>query len=319
MTTTADVRCSRCASPLGAGDLRCPICSLASPAVAVADRPDLAVEVLRCSGCGAAAEYDVAAGAPACPFCGSVQAVEVPEDPLEAAESFVPFTVDRPRAEAALARWLGGLGWFRPSDLRAASRVESIRPLWWVGWAFDAEATVSWAADSDAGAGRADWAPHAGRQEMVFDGILVSASRGLTDAETSALEPGYRLDSARPDHDGAPAGVAVEAYDVPRSTARQRVLAAIEQLAGQRLTAGVIPGSRFRHVRTSILLRGLVTRRLALPAWVLAYRYRDRLHRVVISGQDDARLLGTAPYSPAKIAAAVAVGVLALVVVLALL
>lgn len=319
MTTTTSLRCGRCASPLDAGELRCPICSLASPAVAAEDRPDLAVEVLRCTGCGAAAEYDVATGAPACPFCGSVQEVEVPEDPLEEAESFVPFAVDRPCAEAALGRWLGGLGWFRPSDLRTASRVESIRPLWWVAWAFDAEATVSWAADSDAGAGRADWAPHAGRQEMVFDGILVSASRGLTDAETAALEPSYGLDSARPDHDGAPEGVAVEAFDVPRSTARRRVLAAVEQLAGRRLTAGVIPGSRFRQVHTSILLRGLVTRRLALPAWVLAYRYRDRLHRAVISGQDEGRLLGTAPYSAPKIAAAVLLGVFALVVLLTLL
>lgn len=311
--------CARCASPLDAADLRCPICSLASPTAAVEDRPELGVEVLRCSGCGAAAEYDVAVQAPRCPFCGSVQEVEIPADPLEVAESFVPFAVDRGRAEAALRSWLGSLGWFRPGDLTATSRVESIRPLWWVAWAFDAAATVSWTADSDAAARRAEWSPHSGQLELTFDDLVVSASRGLAAAETTTLTPSYRLEEARDDHHDAPVGVTIERFDVARSVARRQILGAIERTVEQRLRDGVIPGRKFRHVRTAILLRHLVTRRLALPAWVLAYRYRDRLYRLVLSGRDERVLLGSAPYSVLKIAATIGAAGLALWLLLTLL
>ena len=48
---------------------------------------------------------------------------------------------------------------------------------------------------------------------------------------------------------------------------------------------------------------------------MLAYRYRDRLFRVVISGQDADCIVGDAPYSKLKIAAVVAAGVLAVAAV----
>jgi hypothetical protein len=53
------------------------------------------------------------------------------------------------------------------------------------------------------------------------------------------------------------------------------------------------------------VLRGLEARRFAFPAWVLAYRYKNRLYRTVLSGQDAGSLKGEAPYSALRIAAAV--------------
>jgi hypothetical protein len=62
----------------------------------------------------------------------------------------------------------------------------------------------------------------------------------------------------------------------------------------------------------------LETRRCAFPSYVLAYRYRGRLYRVVISGQDAARLLGSAPVSVAKILGLIFGGLLAISVLIAL-
>jgi hypothetical protein len=73
------------------------------------------------------------------------------------------------------------------------------------------------------------------------------------------------------------------------------------RLAEQRVKDGHIPGSRFRNFSAAILLRRLVTLRYAFPAYVVAYRYRGRLFRTVISGQDPTRILGRAPYSAWKI------------------
>ncbi len=264
--------------------------------------PGAAVEVMRCSSCGASVTYSVRELAPSCAFCGSVTHLEVPEDPLEQTEFFLPLKVDRETAVAAYKKWLSGLGWFRPADLGSKSNLESLSPLWWVGWVFDAEATVSWAADSDFGARRADWAPHCGQTEIAFDDIVVSASRGLTTEETDHLADSYDLTSAVDEAMSGGEATIIEQFDVPRSTARRRVASMLEQTARGRLEDGRIPGSRFRNVHTSILLRRLETRRYAFPSYVLAYRYGGELYRIVISGQDEARILGKAPYAVVKIA-----------------
>jgi hypothetical protein len=244
---------------------------------------------------------------------------ETLSDPLEQTRFFLPFSLSRAEAEKVYRQWLGGLGWFRPSDLGHASTVEKMTPLWWVGWVIDANATVTWTADSDSGARRAEWAPHAGQNEIVFDDVTVAASRGLDASETDRLIGSYELKTATaaPSADGG--GVMVEQFDLPLSAARERVMAFIRSRVRERLERGIIPGTRFRNLHAAVVLRKLVTRRFAFPSYVIAYRYRGSSHRVVLSGQDPACVIGSAPYSVTKILAAVVGGVLGMGLVGALL
>jgi hypothetical protein len=238
---------------------------------------------------------------------------------MEQTRHFLPFTVTRGEATEAYRKWLSGLGFFRPSDLASSARLESLKALWWVGWVFLADALVSWAGDSDYGRRKAEWAPHAGRVEMPFRDILVPATRGLSEAEADHLTSSYRLDTAREQPEGADGETIVEQFDVRRSAARQRVSEAMARLAEHRVKDGFIPGSRFRNFSAAILLRRLVTQRYAFPAYVIAYRYRGRLFRTVISGQDPARILGRAPYSGWKILGAIGAVLLAVALLMVLL
>ena len=314
--------CTRCSSPLEHGDLRCAVCGLTTPVRAPAGALVERAKVMRCSDCGAAIAYDAAKAAPSCAFCGAVMRLEEPVDPVEQAEWIVPFAVEPARAQEALRGWMRSLGFFRPSDLAQASRVQSLVPLWWAGWIFDARANVAWAADSNAGARSSAWAPHAGETPMELERIVVSASRGLDSDECHRLTPGYDLASASRDKSGPPDAI-LETFDVQRSAARRIIVAAIERVAAHRLTQGQIPGSSFRNVHVSIVLRGLSTFRFGLPAYVMAYRYRNKVYRAIVHGQDARLVLGTAPYSVAKILLVIAAvlgacGLVALLSMLAL-
>lgn len=303
----SEVTCSRCESPLEVGDLRCAVCGDVPEQLApqVAGK-GLEQTVLRCGQCGAATRYDARSESLRCSFCSGELKPEELTDPVEQTEAYLPFTVDREGARVALKSWLGNLGFFRPSDLKSAARIEDLRPLWWAGWVFDAHARVSWTADSNAGAGRSAWAPHSGQTDMVFDDVLISASRGLNDKEAYTLSPSYSLTTALPEIEAPADDATLEAFDVQRSQARARVTHGIRRAAAGRLQESHIPGSRFRNIHVRALLTGLDTRRMSFPAWVMAYRYEHKLFRVVISGQDAGVLMGKAPISWAKILVIVA-------------
>ncbi len=301
--TPAIGNCERCASELERGDLRCAVCGSATPVAADSgeDRPE-ALKIHRCEGCSAAVSYDIEQRAPLCAFCDSVMQVETVEDPLEQTEAWLPFSVSAVEAQQALRRWTGSRGFFAPRDLQSEARLDSLQPLWWVGWMFEATAEICWAADSDAGSDRSRWAPHSGATDMVFQQLVVSASRGLSAAEADALIPSYDLASAQSEallEEGVEP--LIEHFEVQRSVARQRIAAAIRGTAAGRVEAGHIPGRRFRKVAVSVLLRQLHTERLGFPAYILAYRYRKKLFRVVISGQDAGYLHGRAPISIGRV------------------
>lgn len=326
-TPAAALACRRCKTAIEVGDLRCSVCALTVPEAPRDMIAKPAAKILRCRECNAAVSYTVEKQAPACGFCGSVMEVEQPIDPVEQAEWIVPFSVDYDAARQSLRRWLGSLGWFRPGDLVSSATVDTLHPLHWAAWVFDAEAKVSWAADSDAGSRRSRWAPHAGSTSFSWDNIVVSASRGLTPKETIKLAPGFRVDRAEkappaPElgeaqaSEGAPT---VERFDLQRSAARKKILESIEATAAAQLQRGHIPGQRFRNVHTSVLLERLVTRRMALPTWVLTYRYKGALYRALVHGQDPQLAFGDAPLSWAKVALVAIAGVALIVAIFAML
>ena len=304
--TAALANCRRCGSANEAGDLRCPVCYLAIPQADADAGAAIRIHIFRCPSCGPAMEYRARVQAPQCAFCGSVLNLEEQIDPMEQTEDYLPFTVDRTAAEDAYRGWLSHRGFFRPSNLATAARRESLRALWWVGWVAKADALETWTLDSNAGAGRAEWAPHAGELQTVFDDIVIPATRGFSPIECARLAPTYALESATEQPEPADPAAVRERFDTSRSVARSRIVEAIQRLAEGRVKGRGAPGTRFRNFRSSIHLRGLRTRRLAFPAYAIAYRYGGRLYRTVISGQDATCVIGQVPLSLAKLVLVIA-------------
>ena len=300
--------CARCQTQLEHGDLRCAICALPVPASEPGERLRSAyAQVLRCDECAAAIAFSALAQAPHCAFCGATMSIEHPVDPLETAQLRVPFRVSRQTAEASLRGWLGQRGYFAPAALRDEAVLESLTPLCWAGWLVSAQALVAWTADSNEGARRSAWAPHAGQVPLRFDRIVVPASRGLGDGECALLAPYYDLslavsvDAVVPDEHGTEDAAVIESFDAQRSAARAIVHDAIEAAAKTRVEAH-IPGRRYRKINVASMIEAQTTDRVALPAWVLAYRYRGRPYRAIVHGQRPEVVFGTSPIDWSKVA-----------------
>ncbi|HEY4240063.1 MAG TPA: hypothetical protein VGM88_09620 [Kofleriaceae bacterium] len=310
--------CTRCASPIEHGDLRCSICALAVPDAAGAAASSHA-KVLRCPDCGAAIAFNAEAQAPRCGFCGATMAVEQPIDPVEAAQLRVPFSVDRGAAERAMRTWLGKRGYFAPAALASDAVIDSLTPLAWAAWLVNANAEIAWAADSDADSHRSSWAPHSGSVSLDFANLLVPASRGLSTTECRQLASSYDLSTVvGVSQPRAPDEVesTIEAFDAQRSAARRLVHESIESLARVRVEP-TIPGGRKRNVKVACLLQRQTNDRVALPAWVLAYRYRGAPYRAIVHGQRGDLVIGNSPTDWAKVARVVVTGALVLFAIVA--
>lgn len=289
--------CVRCHSVLEAGDLRCPVCSLPPPVVE--STRTVTSKVLRCKECHAALRYSEEFARTVCGFCGAALELEVSTDPMEHAEAWVPFSVSKAEAVASLKRWLSKRGFFAPGDLAEASRVDSMHPVAWAAWIVTGSANVTYGTDVQGYGRKATFGPATGSFSKQLN-LIVPATQGLSLEEVDELGV-YDVATAQAD---ALPNVPGEDFGVTRTSARARILEGVRTDAAGEIAR--LHKGRLRKTNVEVMLTGLFTRRLLLPVWVLAYRYRNEKFRVVIHGQRERTVIGKSPISPWRVLGAIA-------------
>lgn len=289
--------CVRCHSVLEAGDLRCPVCSLPPPVVE--GTRTVTSKVLRCKECHAALRYSEEFARTVCGFCGAALELEVSTDPMEHAEAWVPFSVSKAEAVASLKRWLSKRGFFAPGDLAEASSVDSMHPVAWAAWIVTGSANVTYGTDVQGYGRKATFGPATGSFSKQLN-LIVPATQGLSLEEVVELGV-YDVATAQAD---ALANVPGEDFGVTRTSARTRILEGVRADAVGEIAR--LHKGRLRKTNVEVMLTGLFTRRLLLPVWVLAYRYRNEKFRVVIHGQRERTVIGKSPISPWRVLGAIA-------------
>ncbi len=320
-------RCEACGEPAEAGAAHCPACGarLADEAGQAAE--DLPTAGFDCRSCGAQVACRPGLSSITCPFCDSTYVVELPtqDRPRVEPEFVVPFTVQQEQATATFREWLGG-GLFTPGDLRAKARTEAVRGVYVPFWTFSQRAHSRWSASigeywyetkvetyTDAqGKTRTrtrtvrhtEWHPLSGRHHAWHFHDLVTASRGLPQAEADAVGP-FDLAAMQRYRPEFLAGWLAEQVSLPREQAlevsQQRALEA----EGRRIAA-FLPGDTYRGLEWQTSYSQVSEDLVLLPFWIVAYAYEDEVHRFVLNGATG-KHTGSRPMSGWRIAVAILV------------
>ncbi|MEW6074301.1 MAG: hypothetical protein AB1726_17115 [Planctomycetota bacterium] len=296
-----------------------------------------------CRTCGAGIVVPPDLRTAECPYCGSPAVVARPPAPDRPAPAFVlGFVVDRERAVRIAQRWLRTRGAFAPSALKRAAPTQ-VRGVYVPAYLYGAAVCSDFAAEigedytetetyttTDA-QGRTvrrtrtvtktEWRPLAGRHERWLADVIVTASRGVTNAELEEVEP-FDLRALRRYTPAALAGWIAEepsrTREECRRLAHEECLAAI----GGELAA-FLPGDHHRELSFQATVADEIADLVLLPLWIFAVRYAPGAPpvRLLINGQTG-EAAGRAPRSPLKIAGAAGIalvlaGLLALLVLLA--
>jgi hypothetical protein len=273
-----------------------------------------------CQTCGATVTFTPPMVAGECDFCGSPLVAQPRDaDPIVAPEGVLPFKVTQPQATDAIRSWLGSL-WFAPSALKKMARAEGVGGVYIPFWTYDAFTLSEYEGqrgehyyetetytETDAQGNtqtktrqvqRTRWWPASGTVERWFDDILVPATKTITPARLTALEPwdlgeltaydpaylsGYKAQRYQVD--------LAEGFELAKRTAEPVIESDVRHDIG---------GDEQRVSRVSTAYSAITFKHLLLPVYVGAYRFNDKIFQLAVNGRTG-EVQGERPYSVWKI------------------
>ena len=261
------------------------------------------MRAIRCKGCGGAVALQPGKAMPECLFCGSPAAslVEEEVETLEQPGEYAPFLVAQEEADQAFREFAGSSIWY-PGSLRSADL--SLRPLLLPAWAFSGLFETHWSGLVRAST-RSGKRPVSGQGTHAVEQCLVPASRSIRRAEIAALGP-YD-ESALIAFSADEVDTPWELSEMSRSAGRDRAVGAVEFDISKALRAE----HDLLSIRLSMLVNELSGKPVLVPVWIGAYRHGSRVFRVLVHGQTG-KLVGDAPISVWKVAAAIGLALLLL-------
>jgi len=294
-----------------------------------------ALEV-QCQTCGATVTFTPPMVAGECDFCGSPLVAQPRDaDPIVAPEGVLPFRVTQPQAAEAIGNWLGSL-WFAPNALKKMAQQEGVGGVYIPFWTYDAytqsqyegkrgehyyETETYTETDSQ---GRTEtktrqvqrtrWYNASGTVERWFDDILVPATKSITPARLSALEP-WDLVELTPYDPAYLSGYKAQRYQVDLVEGFELAKRAAAPVIESDVRRD-IGGDEQRVDRISTNYSAITFKHLLLPVYVGAYRFNNKVFQLAVNGRTG-EVQGERPYSIWKILF-LALALLTLIVLLVL-
>jgi DNA-directed RNA polymerase subunit RPC12/RpoP len=288
---------------------------------------------VKCDKCGAETTVPADTTAGMCPFCSANLIFSGSASRLIKPEALLPFKITYKEAIENFRRWISKL-WFAPGKLKDYAQSEGkLAGVYVPFWTYDSNTTTSYMGErgdyyytTETYTAEEDgktvtrtrevrhtrWTPASGVVRNSFDDILIFASKSLPKKYADKLEP-WDLANLVPYADEYLSGFRAESYQV---TLPEGFEAAKEVMAPV-IESGIrsdIGGDEQRIESSQTEYADITFKHILLPVWLSAYRFGDSIYRICINARTG-EVQGDRPYSPWKIAGAVA----AVLVVIAIL
>jgi len=286
------------------------------------------LESVSCQSCGAELRVQPPTRSVRCPYCDSSSVVERPTSEAPDPTFVIGFVLDQERATRRVRSWLSSRGLFTDPRFKRAA-VENTRGVYLPAYLYGARADTRYQAeigenytvtetytttDSDGNSVTrtrtktvTEWRPLRGEHACYQLDFLISASRGLPNAELEAVEP-FDLRALARYQPEMVAGWTAEDPSIDWETARGQAHDEGLQDVGRRLVR-FMPGDSHQGLSYRCTFSDEVCDPVLLPLWIFAMKYReDRpLVRVVLNGQTG-EVVGRAPTSALRVTVAVLLG-----------
>ncbi len=292
---------------------------------------------VKCEACGAVVLLEDKIVTDRCPFCGT-NLTNTPEaaSSMIAPESLLPFAITQRQAVQAFNQWVAGR-WFAPSTLKQFANLGQLSGIYVPYWTYDSmtftwytgqrgdDYTVTETYTETNAQGQTEtktrqvthtsWTSVSGEVDHFFDDVLICASKSLPDDFVDQLTP-WDLKSLEAFNAEFLSGFKTERYAVGLGEGFKKAEAIMDEEI-RRLCRRDIGGDHQTLSTVNTQHVGVTFKHILLPVWLAVYRYHDKVYRILINARTG-EVVGSRPYSWAKITGLVAAIVLAIVTIILL-
>lgn len=272
---------------------------------------------VKCGNCGAEQDFPNNVFAGSCTFCATPIVAKGYANRLIKPKSLIPFRIPKTKAQEEFRKWIGGL-WLAPSELKNYAKGDGgLKGMYLPYWTYDCMTHSDYTGErgrdynvtrtgSDGKTyteTRTDWTRVSGSVENVFDDVLVAASPTMQKLQTSFFGgdrfSAWNTKALVPYSEEFVTGFQAEAYQVglsdgyrlAKSIIDERIVASIRQDIG---------GDRQQVHSVDTQYSDITFKHVLVPVWISAYRYRDKVYRFMVNGQNG-EVQGESPKSAWKI------------------
>jgi len=267
-----------------------------------------------CGACGAQTIYDALETSGVCPYCGSHQVTEEAVDTSVPPTSVVPFTITRNVADIIFRYWIKEQE-FSPLAVQKEVQAETFKGIYLPFWSFDARAVSIYYGRYEKNRTERDaqgnphtvsgWYTIRGTFSNFVKNLLVPASIRHDEKTIAELEP-FDLAEAKPYLPEYLAGFMSERYSVGTDEGWKRGRTRMDELMNKQIQEEIKKSYGANSVRSQQVKTGysnVAYKYMLLPVWMLSFRYRKQIYRVMINGQTG-KVVGNAPVSRFRVAVA---------------
>ena len=271
---------------------------------------------VKCNNCGAEQTLPDNIFAGNCTFCATPVVAKGYANRLVKPKALIPFRIAKTKAQDEFRKWIRSL-WLAPSELKKYAQGDGgLKGMYVPYWTYDCAAISEYQGErgidhtttrrgsdgksySDT---RTDWSSVSGVVENRFDDVLVPASPTMTTLGTSWFSERFskwNTQALVPYSEEFVTGFQAEAYQVGLAEGYKSAKAIIDE----RIVASIkgdIGGDRQRVHDIKTQYSNITFKHVLAPLWISAYRYRDKVYRFMVNGQNG-EVQGESPKSAWKI------------------
>jgi LSD1 subclass zinc finger protein len=292
--------------------------------------------VVSCKNCGASTTLPPEVNSDNCAFCASPLVIsEAQRKEIVKPHYILPFLVPQPQAVESFRTWLKRL-WFAPSDLAkmVSGDARQFKGIYIPHWSYDADTVSNYSGSrgdyyyttetyTETVNGEevtrtrevrhTSWFPVSGAVDCNFNDLLISASNSLPQKVANRLEP-WRLEALVHYNEQYVSGFRSELFQIDAEKGLEEAKHRMQPIIREAILSDIGGDEQIIDgVDTSY--GNLALKYILLPAWISAYRYNNKLYHFTVNACTG-EVVGERPYSAAKIALAVIVGIILLIIII---
>jgi ribosomal protein L37AE/L43A len=252
---------------------------------------------IQCQSCGGETLLPPGVLTQTCPYCGSTYVVQLKAtDALLRPHFMIPFRTTPERCRALTQEWLGS-SWMTPRHLHKQADLGNYTPLYVPFWTFDAQVTANWSAEIGYDKTTIDaegdldtetrWEQESGQVRLEFDDQYVPGTKRLREILAERITD-FNLRTLVAYNPAYLAGHHAQAYEVDLNQAWEKAQAQMKEKTRAASERDALSG-KADHIRNlrlyNVELHDTKWRYVLLPVYVSTYKYRDKVHQMLVNGQ----------------------------------